>query len=95
MRAWKLTILLAMCLAICMGGCISSRAKVVIADHHDNAAEFNRRIQAAPTADAADAPLPGWVKVWAAADAEAWAAMEAWSTGKAATAATTQPTGGE
>ena len=76
-----------------LGGCVSyvSHAdRATITSNALNAAEFDKRIQAAPAAESDDAPLPAWVKGWSAEDRRAWAAMHAWAK-REQPAPTTQP----
>lgn len=76
--------------AVCGCSYISHADREVISSHQANAAEFDRRIQAAPVAESPDAPLPAWIKAWSAQEARAWAAMHAWAK-REAPSPTTQP----
>jgi len=80
-RAWTFVIVVVL-IAACGCSYVAPSARVVIGTHNRDAAEFNARIQAAEVAADEAAPLPQWVKAWAAEDARAWAAMEAWAEGK-------------
>ena len=85
-----LTFLIAIMLAaavICGCSYVTPSARNLIAEHCGNAAEFDRRIQAAPLAEDPNAPLPAWVKAWSAEEARTWRAMVAWSKGQAVTPA--------
>ena len=58
---------------------VSYGDRQVITEHRLDADDLDRRIQAAPVAEIDGVPLPAWIKAWAAEDARAWAAMEAWA----------------
>ena len=84
----KVAIVLALVGLMFAGGCayVPPGDQLVIHSNNLNAQAINAKVQASPTAPAVPdgtlAPVPAYVKVWWAAEAKTWTAMEAWSKGQ-------------
>lgn len=79
--AIALLVIVAASPAFCLSGCVPASAKVLIADQADNAAEVASRIAVMEKAPN-DAAVPQWLADWIAADAQAWAAWDAYANGE-------------
>jgi len=64
-------------LLLAVAGCsvVTPSDRAVIHDHRLNAVAINERVQA-------DTELPHYVRVWWAAEADTWIAMDAWAAGE-------------